>query len=441
MAFKTKKTEMMKPYVSSDVGLKDEDSGLRLFRGMSSPWGAIKDFKETFEFMNRHGAEFAVATMHSMRIIIPDYERCQTLLSDNWAQFMDGAWDPEAGQIEEFEDRFDVPPFLKDGQIRAAIYADKGDAQTLIPGKIWYTTNDRFEKEIHRCDYDIAGPECCDLSLGGGSHFCYGLAGCPLNAFDTERIGNGDNYCVAIQETKRKYGKHPNSNEEDEFDTENYEWEGYGPAVGKTREKGWPKKQDVEFFKTGYFESPTGAKWTAGEMFRDSVEGYPLAYSYNAIDVIRNELSNDEEKIAEAVIPAMFEACGKFQFADWNTRKATRDWMNVPASIDDGRVMGSFISMIMQSRAIDSNFFKFDEEETIVEVDMTKLGMMGMYPEINQWYQYLFNGNVKTLVGANWSVDLEEDLETNKARYIIHKVAVGFRRQKPNLGPNNYDKD
>lgn len=195
------------PYNVSDVNLRDSDSNMRLYRGMSSPWQAIKGFKETYEFMNRLGAEFAVATMHAMRVVIPEYERMQTMLSANWGTMMDYAWSPAMSQIEPFEDRFDVPPFLKSGEIRAAIYADKGDTQNLIPGKIWYTSNDCFEKEIHHCDYDIGGPECCDLSLGGGAHFCYGLAGCLLNAFDTERIGNGDDYCVAIQESKKKYGK------------------------------------------------------------------------------------------------------------------------------------------------------------------------------------------------------------------------------------------
>jgi len=192
---KVKDAKKCYPYNVSDVNLRDTDSGMRLYRGMSSPWGAIKNFYETYKFTHRLGAEFSVAAFHALRSVFPDYNRLQTLLSDNWGAFMDGCWDPASGQIEPFEDRFDVPPFLKDGQIRAAIYADKGNTMNLISGKIWYTTNDRFEKEIHVCDYDIAGPEACDLSLGGGAHFCYGLAGCPLKAMDPERIGMGDDYC------------------------------------------------------------------------------------------------------------------------------------------------------------------------------------------------------------------------------------------------------
>jgi len=70
---------------------------------------------------------------------------------------------------------------------------------------------------------------------------------------------------------------------------------------------------------------------------------------------------------------------------------------------------------------------------------MTKWDMMGMYPELNQMYQYIFDGNVKTLVGAKWSVDMEEDYDNNKIRYIISQRPIGWRRQKPNLGVNNYE--
>ena len=427
------------PYNVSDVNLRDADSNMRLYRGMGTPWGAIKGFEETYKFVNRIGAAFCVATMHTMRVVVPDYDRSQTMMSDIWARMMDFIWDPAMGQIEPFEDRFDIPPFLKDGEIRAAVYADKGDTMNMIPGKIWYTTNDRFEKEIHECVYDIAGPEACDISIGGGCHFCYGLAGCTLNSIDPERIGNGDDYCVAIQETKRKYGKHPNSNENDEFDDTHFEWEGYGPAVAGTRPKPWPRKPHPEFIDTGYFESPTGARWTAGELYQDNVGGYPIAYAYNIIDLYNTEFTEEEQKMWDRVAPAMFEACGKFEFVDATTKKATRDWMGVPNDVDDSRVMGAWISLLFQARDVESNFIEFTPQKTVIEGDMTKWDMLGMYPEFNALYKYLFNGNVKTLVGAKWTVDMEEDKENQKIRYIIHQVPIGQRRRKPHLGANNFD--
>ena len=48
--------EKLVPHNISDVGLIDDDSGLRLFRGMITPWDQIKSFKETYNFLIRHAA-------------------------------------------------------------------------------------------------------------------------------------------------------------------------------------------------------------------------------------------------------------------------------------------------------------------------------------------------------------------------------------------------
>ncbi|MDO4345664.1 MAG: hypothetical protein Q4C50_12790, partial [Eubacteriales bacterium] len=141
----------------------------------------------------------------------------------------------------------------------------------------------------------------------------------------------------------------------------------------------------------------------------------------------------------DLVCPTLFEACGKFQFADWHTKKATREWLGVPAEVDDSRVMGAWISMCFQSRDVEYTFKEFEAEKTVIEGDMVKWDMLGMYPEQNILYKYIFDGNVKTLVGAKWSVDMEEDREAQKVRYIIHQRPIGFRRQKPNLGVDNYE--
>ena len=67
-----------------------------------------------------------------------------------------------------------------------------------------------------------------------------------------------------------------------------------------------------------------------------------------------------------------------------------------------------------------------------------------LYPELVQGYEALFNGNVKTLVGANWAVDAEEfekddEDETPCVRFTIQKRPIGFRRKKPHL--HDYELD
>ncbi len=84
MANTTMETEKMFPYNNSDSGLIDNDSGMRLFRGMSSPWGAIKGFKETYDFQMRHAALHGVAAMNALKIIEPDYETRQNAMTAGW---------------------------------------------------------------------------------------------------------------------------------------------------------------------------------------------------------------------------------------------------------------------------------------------------------------------------------------------------------------------
>lgn len=442
MAFGTHEVERLTPNNISDTGLVDDDSGLRMFRGIMSPWDKIKSFRESYKFALRHASEIAVGYAHALRIVEPDYETAQTLISDAWAENMDYTWLPGSDTLKGYEERFDVPPFWKDGVVRAAIYADKGDQMTLIPGHIWYADNDRFEKEIHSCMFDIAGPETCDLSVGGGSHFCYGLAGARLNGYDPERLGCGDNYCLAVQESRKRYGKHANTPESDEFGPGSREWEGWGPTGGGQREKGMPHKKECEFLTTGWFESPTGAKWTAGEMYTDFAD-WGLAYTPNIIDVFR-ALEDGKDEIAFNAVDVILEAMGKAQFVDFVSRQAARDWMGVPADVDDARVMGGWISMILQARGVKCWFASFESENTVVECEFMRFGLMSMYPELVQGYEALFNGNVKTLVAAKYAVtaeefELDDEDETPCVRFTVDRRPIGFRRQKPHL--DDYELD
>ena len=111
MAFPTSEIPRMTPNNTSDLGLRDEDSGMRAFRGICSPWDKIKSFREAYKFAVRHAAEIAVGYSHALRIVEPDYEKAQTLISDSWAEGQDYTWLPGSDTLKGYEDRFDVPPF------------------------------------------------------------------------------------------------------------------------------------------------------------------------------------------------------------------------------------------------------------------------------------------------------------------------------------------
>ena len=118
--------EKLTPYTISDTGLIDEDSGLRQFRGMITPWEQIKSFRETVHFLWRHSALMGVGFMNAFKIIEPDYEKRQTTMSGNWGAQMQYLWSKEdpMGALKDFESRHDIPPFMKKSLYRSACYCD-----------------------------------------------------------------------------------------------------------------------------------------------------------------------------------------------------------------------------------------------------------------------------------------------------------------------------
>lgn len=434
MKFTTEEAEeRLYPQNTSDVGLVDEDSGLRLFRGMMSPFGAIKSFKESYKFLVRHGVMMAVSTMNGFQIIEPDQKKRQGLMSGWWKESMLQTWGPddEMGQVHEFEENYSVPPFMSKSMYRVATYADWGDEMMLMSGYIRHASTDHVEKEVHQCDADIIGPDACDLSQGGGQWFCKGLydrAGCGYgnwNGYLVQRKGCGDPVCRVVWENREKYGEHNNADGED--------WEQWGPpANGYEDDYHHPKKKDAEFLDTGVFTAALGQEFTAGEMFQMN-SSWPMAYSYHVIEGLRRMDGGEISDAHMYTLRTMLDATGKIQFAEAVTRKAIRGWMDVPDDIDDCRVMGAYISMIWQAKALEWRFERFDEDEVVIDCDATRLFMYGMYPEYAKLYEALFNGMVKTLVNAMWVVKCDYDYldDENTVRFTIKKEVYGNRRQKP----------
>lgn len=444
MKYPNTEVERMHPNNISDVGLQDDDSGLRLFRGMMSPWGAIKSFKETYNFLVRHGAMVAVAAVNAFQIIEPDQEKRQSALSGWWKESMLQTWGPDdmMGQVAQFEEDFSIPPFMKQSMYRPANYADWGDEMMLMPGYIRYASNDRIEKEVHQCMIDIVGPDACDLSQGGGQWFCKGLYGHEgvgydnWNGYLVQRKGCGDPVCRVVWEAAHKFGPHANH-------PDGQDWEEWGPtATGYEADYRHPKKEECEFLNTGVFTAALGQEFTAGQMFQMN-SSWPMAYSYHVLEGLR---SRNEGTVSDGdmyVLRTMLDATGKVQFAEAVTRKAIREWMMVPPEVDDGRVMGAYISMLWQSKALEWHFEEFSEEQVVIDCDPTRLFMYAMYPEYIKVYEALFNGMVKSLVNAMWVVKADYDYLDNEnvVRFTVKKEVYGNRRQKPGYDYDRTEED
>lgn len=292
---------------------------------------------------------------------------------------------------------------------------------------------------------DIVGPDACDLSEGGGQWFCKGLYGpCGIgyekyNGYLVQRKGCGDPVCRVVWENAEKFGGHTNHCES----CEGHDWEEWGPPnVGYEADHRRPLKTEPEFLDSGVFTAALGQEFTAGEMYQMN-SSWPMAYSYHVLEGLRRRNGGTVSDADLYVLRTMLDATGKIQFAEAVTRKAIREWMNVPADVDDGRVMGGYISILWQSKALEWKFAKFEEDEVVIDCDATRLFMYGMYPEYMKLYEALFNGMVKTLVNTQWVVKADYDFleEENMARFIIKKETYGNRRQKPGYDYDRTEED
>lgn len=419
-----KKVDRLIPNNISDLAFEDDDSGLRVFRGIISPWDQIKSFRESYHFLMRNAAMFDVAYMNALKVIEPDYEKRQTVMSRIWGDFMKYLWSPSDpfGAIKGFESDYDIPPFIKQSVYRSGCYADSGDEFTDMAGQIHYASSGRVEKEIHTCPIDIIGPDACDLSIGGGQHFCVGCAATSLNVYLEERMGCGDPYCHTTHEMQSKYGGNINE--------DGYDWECWGPPGAEMRRKGAPRKKEVKWLTTGEYVSPLNARKTAGEMRKQTIIA-PLAYAGHAAGAIREFMKDDMER-AQYIVNASFDTAGKLQFAEATTRKSVRDWMGVPPEVDDGRVLGGYISMILQARGVPWSFLEFTEERVVIDLESFPFVYMGQYPEFIESHRAWFDAMAKTLVNTQWIVKMGEGAEEGHVRYVIEKGLYGYRRQKPN---------
>ena len=97
----------------------------------------------------------------------------------------------------------------------------------------------------------------------------------------------------------------------------------------------------------------------------------------------------------------------------------------MPNSIgEDGRLLGGLIEVLLQSLVCSYEVEAFNKDEVILVIDRSGLEITATkdVPETHVW---MWNGMVKTLVNAQWSV-WEEDSPEKKLRIKIAKKIDKF---------------
>jgi len=174
----------------------------------------------------------------------------------------------------------------------------------------------------------------------------------------------------------------------------------------------------------GKYRNVFGAEWTREEQFARAA-AMPGAVMY-IMPAIR-ALEPDADKVAH-ITRCVFEAAGKWAFAEFAAIKGMRDWLGVPADLDDGRVLGAVVALQLGSCLVPYTLAEFTRGRTVIDFGKAAFlrGEPG-YPEFEHAYRALWNGMAQTLVSAEWSASFASDVPEDRFRLIIECRTDKFR--------------
>ena len=387
---------------------------------IKTPWEKLISFHDTHHYVARHIATVAATFMQVLRILMPDYkERAAALIKTNNPRLRDLFLIPEYRTA--YIERHNFPPFVK-GTMIGALAGDEGDEANLMAGRVVDYGTYRFEKELDTCPWDIVGSEFCRTTL---SYFeaLSNTFGEPHMEFNmVEAKGCGDLHCRIVAENRERYPMPPRTDITEVF----------GPVATADQVKFTPEEQcykEPQFYREesgGMYRSGFCAEWTAADQFLVTV-----AQSLGSNDVVAviNAYEPDKAK-AEHVTKCVFEAAGKMAFSEFTSIKGMRDWLGVPADVNDGRVLGGLIEVELQAMTVSYTVAAFDEKKVVIDIDKAGLERGGLGSDMSLLttaYVSLWYGMAKTLIGTQWSVWQEtEGISEDTVRIMIAKKIDKF---------------
>jgi len=385
---------------------------------LSTPWEKRLSFEETYAYSQRHTQTIGVGFMQVLRIIEPDYEKrartmCRCIADIQHAMY-------QSAQFKDyFRSRHNIPE-NEHGAYLAGLVGDQGDEALLMPGRVIEFTPDRVEKELDACPWDIVGSEVCRATVAGFSRCFDAFAKDEDDLMNVEMVearGWGDQHCRIVAENRKKYDR-----------PEKALWQLVGPALSEvtTTPREEMLTQPMQLREAdGKYRNPYGAEWSREEQF-GSVAAMPGASMY-IIPAIR-ALEPDAGKVAH-LTRCVFEAAGKWAFAEFTAVKGMRDWLGVPDGINDGRVLGAVVGVQLGACLIPHAFTEFTPERTVIDIqkDAFLRDYFGGYPEFEHAFGALWKGMALTLVNAEWSAGFASDVPEDRFRLVIERGTDKFR--------------
>lgn len=391
-----KKDTKIDPRIPADVGR----GALPDYPAFCTPWGKLISFKEIYKYGQRHKAIIGSGFMQALRIMIPDYEtRVQRMCEVECPRYSIAMAPP----IHKFAaEGHNVHPFISGGNI-GGFFGDAGDECFMQCGRINDYGTYRLEKELDTCVGDFIGTECCRCSVMTLQEIANLYGDEKLEYHMVEAKAYGDLHCRIVAESRKKYPMPENEGKP--------LWDFVGPVATADQIKFTPEEKmynDTQVLRDDcdyHYHGPTCEEYDATYAFKFSKsEWLNSQYVCCLLDVML-ENKEVERDYVENIIKCVFEGYGKAMFGDFYAIKGVREWLGVPADINDGRVLGALIETILTSRVIDYTVQAFNEKEVIYDIKREDL-LFSFFDTafISMWF-----GMSKTLINAMWAVWEEKE--------------------------------
>lgn len=405
---------------------------LPVYPALASPWGKLVSFHDAYHYVCRHFATIGAVFQEALRILIPDYDERCTIMCKTDVGVKNYVFDKmEVAPGYKYRDmhlanHFQHPFFEgtdNTGGFRAGVFGDNGDERMLMQGRVNDFGTYRVEKELDACPWDIMGSEICRVSTASLEEIgrCCG-DNCEYNM--VEARGCGDLHCRVVCENRDKYPMPPREKI----------WDNFGPIATAdqikftAREDMYEEPQQLRGEFDFTYRSGTCMEKKADDYYADGVATYALGSDYVVNPIMQLiKFGKFTQEEVDNVIISCFEGAGKAMFSEFFAINGLRAWMGVPDKVKDGRVLGGYMELQMQSFQCPYDVVAFNADEVIYDIDSKAFDRKT--PMMKTAYLAMWYGMVKTLVSPEWHVWEEtEDVAEGKWRVKIARKVDPFCR-------------
>ena len=390
---------------------------------VKSPWDKMISYHDAAHYVQRYTNVVSAAVMQAFRILIPDYVERSKAMCTNAYNRLSFVYENIPGYPEMNADQLHMHPFMR-GNFVGGLIGDAGDEDLLMCGRVNDFGTYRAEKELDVCYWDLVGTELCrstTQSLQACADHAAQLRpeGPHIEYHMVEAKGCGDRHCRIVAECRKKFPMPPHE-----------QWECFGPVATEDQIK-FTKEEDCVDESMMFREECDYLFSNGTNLEKDWTHAYPMVtmsygatYILPAIDDLIREGRLDSDQV-DYVLHCVCEAAGKSTFIDDFSKEGLRLWLGAPHSVskDDGRLMGGYLEMFLQSLHASYDVEAFNNEECIYVIDRAALA--NNMPKMVTAYLWFWYGMTKSLVNAQWSL-WEEASPEGKLRIKIAKKVDKF---------------